>query len=182
MALPDFFKTEFGTAVVWGTASGTGPVVTDILTLNNLANNASRMGASVDLGAQWEEQALWLYIETGTAPAAGELYFLYMAVARVSSGEWPGGVTGSDAAFQTTEAANDEHLRQFGLPNIVLPATNDTNASQRSNYRRWMPGGQFVVPIVYNHSGQALRDQGTPAANTSRVIMQPLRSLIQDAA
>lgn len=180
MPLPDFFKQEFGTAIIWGQSGGAG--VTDTLSFNNLANNTSRQGDRVDLGARWNQWfALWLIFESGTAPTAGNTFTLYMATARVT-GEEPGGLGATDADFQTTQADNDEHLKQLGTPHIILAATNDANTTQRSNRHLWMPGGQYVIPVTHNTLGVALRNQGTPSDNTSRVILQPLRDLIQDAA
>lgn len=181
MALPDYFKRQHGTAVVWGHPGGAG--VTANLSLNNLANNVSRMGVAADLGSPWNQmQAVWLYIETGTAPTAGNAVYLYLSCARVASGEWPGGVSGLDADYQTTQADNDEHLKQLGNPVIVLPATADANTVQRQAPVFWMPQGPHVVPVVYNRLGVATRNQGTPANNGSRVIMIPARDLVQDAA
>ena len=77
MALPDSIQIKQGTAIVWGESGASG--VTATLSLNNLANGSARMGAAVDLGANWEDEyTAILAIETGTAPTAGNTYELYL--------------------------------------------------------------------------------------------------------
>jgi hypothetical protein len=184
LTLPDFVKNEFGTAVIWGDATATGGslTVTDTLTLNNLASAAGRMGASKDLGAQWdEEHFVLLKVETGTAPAAGVTVELYLASSHDNT-NWPGQVTGSDAAYPATPTSVANNKRQLGVPAAVLVAVASGNTAQLQQPSIWRPQGRYVVPVVINLLGQAFRNQGTPADNLSRVVMVPRRLLIQDAA
>lgn len=175
MALPDIFKQALGTAVVWGTASGSG--VTNTITLDALADAAGRMGAAVDLGALWRKwYALMLWVETGTAPTAGLTVELYMACSHDNS-NWPGKVTGSDAAYPTTVAANK---KQLGNPVSILVATADGTTQLKQAPVLWRPTGRYVTPVVINLLGQAFRDETTAADNDSRVIMVPIESSIED--
>ena len=180
MALPDYFKYELGTAVVWGEAGATGAAtVTNTLSLDALADAAGRMGAAVDLGSTFDQEYVaMLWVETGTAPTAGNTVELYFAFSHDNS-TWPGKVTGSDAAYPSTVSANK---KQLGMPSVILVATNDTNTILRQSPEVIRPKGRYVAPVVVNLLGQAFRDEATASNNDSRVILVPLRSLIQDAA
>lgn len=178
MALPDYLKIEPGTAIIWGTPSGSG--VTNDLTFNNLADQAARMGVSQDFGAQFDEEYLvLLIIETGTAPTAGNTVELYFA-STDNTARWPGKVNGTDAAYASGAVAATK--RQLGPPVNVLIATADTNTTLIQNSVIWRPPCRHNAPVIVNLLGQAIRNQGVPADNTSRIIAVPRRSLIQDGA
>lgn len=179
MALPDSFKQAQGTAVIWGESGATGIslTVTKTLSLDALADAAGRMGASADLGALWDrEYLLWLIVETGTAPTAGNVVELYMACSPDNT-NWPGKVTGSDAAYPTTVANNK---KQLGAPACILVATNDGTTVLVQQPVIWRPSGRYVAPVVVNLLGQAFRDEATAANNDSRVVLYPLLSTIED--
>lgn len=175
MALPDYFKQALGTAVVWGEASMSGQ--TALLSLDALADAAGRMGAAVDLGALWRKwYSLSLWVETGTAPTAGNIVELFMACS-VDNLNWPGKVTGSDAAYPTTVAANK---KQLGNPANILVATNDGTTVLKQAPVLWRPTARYVAPVVVNLLGQAFRDEATASNNDSRVILVPIESSIED--
>lgn len=179
MALPDYFKIEPGTAVVWGEAGAIG--VTHTLSLDALASGTARMGAVADLGATWDQEYMALLaIESGTAPTAGGGIQLYLACTH-SVSYYPGGVTGSDGAWPG-DSNEDEWALQLGPPVVTLFATNDGNVLQVQQPVIWRPCGRYVVPVVDNNWDQAVRDETTAADNDSRVILVPLRSLVQDTA
>lgn len=179
MALPDYFKIEPGTAVVWGEAGAAGVTLT--MTLDALASGSARMGAVSDLGALWdEEQLVILAIESGTAPTAGGTIELFLACTH-STSYYPGGVTGSDGAWPA-DGDEDEWKLQLGLPVLTLYATNDANTIQIQNSAIWRPSGRYVVPVVDNNWSQAVRDEVTATNNDSRVIIVPRRLLVQDTA
>jgi len=172
-----YAKAEAGTAIVWGEAGGSG--VTNTLSLDALANDAARMGAAVDLGAAWDQEYdVHLWVETGTAPTAGNAAELYLACSYDNT-NWPGKVTGSDAAYPATVDANK---KQLWSPVVQLVATNDGNTVLKQNPVTWRPSGRYVVPVVVNKLGQAFRDQGTNSNNGSRVILVPRRCKQQDSA
>lgn len=158
-----------GTAVIWGEAGASG--VTKTLSLNALASTKARMGASADLGASWNSEYLvQLIVESGTAPTAGSTVELYMACCHHTD-YWPGGVTGSDAAYKDGEES--EWKKQLGVPVCVLVATNDANTVQKQQPVIWRPQGRYVVPVVVNLLGQAFRNETTATDNDSRVILVP---------
>lgn len=164
------FTNDAGTQVVWGESGGSG--VTNTLSLDALANGAARMGAEVDLGSSWNQRYyVELVVETGTAPTAGEVARLYLACSQDGT-NYPGGVTGSDAAYKAGE--EEEWLKQLGIPAAILVATNDANTVQRQQPRIWVPTGRYVVPVVFNDLGQAFRNETTDSDNDSRVILTPV--------
>ena len=176
MALPDYIEVTQGTAVVWGEAGASG--VTATLSLDALANGAARMGAAVDLGANFaDEYIVELRVETGTAPTAGNTVDLYL-LSSTDNTNWPAKVTGSDGAY--TLGTSDANLRQAGSPVVTLIATNDGNTVLIQNQSIWRPRGRYVVPIVDNNLGQAFRDETTATDNGSRVILTPRRIVIND--
>lgn len=176
MALPDTLKVVPGTAVVWGEAGGSGVTLT--LSLDALADGTGRMGAVADLGASFDQEYMvMLVVETGTAPAAGARADLYMACTH-STSYYPGGVTGSDAAWPA-DSSEDEWAVQLEYV-CSLVATNDGNVTQVQAPVIWRPSGRYVVPVVDNNLGQAFRDQATASNNTSRVILVPLVATVTD--
>ena len=179
MGLPDYFKVEPGTAIIWGEAGASG--VTNTLSLDALADGTARMGAVADLGAQFDEEySVMLVVETGTAPTAGNRVDLYL-VCTHGTAYYPGGVTGSDGAWPG-DSNEDEWALQLGAPVVSLIATNDADTVQIQAPVIWRPAGRYVVPVVDNNLGQAIRDEATASNNDSRVILVPRRMLVQDAA
>jgi len=176
MALPDTFKVSQGTAIVWGEAGASG--VTNTLSLDALADGTARQGASADLGSDWDrEYAVYLVVETGTAPTAGNVVDLYL-VGSQNGTDWPAKVTGSDAAY--TLGTADANLRQAGAPVVSLFATNDANTVLRQAPVVWRPAGRYVAPIVDNNLGHPIRDEATATNNDSRVILIPLIDKVID--
>ena len=179
MALPDYFKRGMGTPVIWGQASGSG--VTNTLSFNNLADGVARMGAYADLGELFSrEYAVILTVETGTAPTAGLTADLYFACSPTTS-LWPAGITGSDGDWPA-DGNEDEWIQQLGRPPFMqFVSTDDANTAQiQFSQRPLVPTGRYVVPVFHNQLGQAVRNQGTPADNASRIYLYPLVDSIQD--
>ena len=176
MALPDSVQIEQGTAIIWGESGASG--VTRTLSLDALANGAARMGQAADLGADFEDEYLvYLLVETGTAPTAGNTVELYL-LSSYDNSTWPAKVTGSDGAY--TLGTSDANLRQAGAPVISLVATNDGTTVLVQAPVIWRPRGRYVVPIVDNNLGQAFRDETTATDNGSRVILVPRRIVVND--
>lgn len=179
MALPDYFKAEHGTAVIWGEAGASG--VTKTLSFDALASGSARMGASADLGATWDQDYfVQIIIESGTAPTAGMSVDLYLASSYDNS-TWPAGVSGSDAAWPA-DGNEDEWSKQLGFPVVSCISTNDGTTVQVQNPILWRPKARYVTPVVDNNWDQAIRDEATATDNASRVILVPVRTLVQDTA
>jgi hypothetical protein len=174
--LPDSFKVSQGTAIIWGEAGASG--VTHALSFDALANGAARQGLSADLTENWDrDYAVYLIIETGTAPTAGNTVDLYLVNSRDGS-EWPAKVTGSDGAY--TLGTADANLRQAGPAVTSLVATADADTVLIQAPVVWRPIGRYVAPIVDNNLGQAIRDEATATNNGSRVILIPLVDKVVD--
>ena len=176
MPLPDYIQITQGTAIVWGESGASG--VTAVCSLNNLANGSAQQGASVDLGANWEDEyTAILAIETGTAPTAGNTYELYFGFSHDNT-NWPAKMTGSNGAY--TLGTSDANLRQIGTPAVVLTVTNDGNTLLIQTGSIIRPRARYVAPLVDNNSGQATRNQGTASNNLSRVYLVPRRLIINE--
>lgn len=158
-----------GTSIIWGQPGASG--VTKDLTTDGLANASARMGVFADLGASHaEEYEVYLVVETGTAPTAGNTVDLYL-VSSNDSANWPAKVTGADAAY--TLGTADANLRQAGMPVVSLIATADANTVLRQAPVIWRPRGRYVAPILDNNLGVALRDETTAIDNDTRIILIP---------
>ena len=174
MSLPDYAKTEFGTAIVWGEASGVG--VTKTLSLNGLPTGTGRMGESVDLGASWDDECLLqLYVETGTGPEANTVVELFLAWS-LDNTIWPGKVTGSDASYTISNKF------QLGPPIISLIGTFDANTILAQNPIIIRARSRYVASVVINLFNVDLRDEAVTSDNNSRVILIPRRYFMQDTA
>jgi hypothetical protein len=176
MALPDYLQITQGTAIVWGESGATG--VTAVCSLNNLANGAAQQGASVDLGANFEDEYVAiLAIETGTAPTAGLTFDLYFGWSHDNT-NWPAKMTGSNGSY--TLGTSDANLRQIGPIVVSLIATADANTLLIQQSAIVRPRGRYVAPLVDNNSAQAIRNQTTASDNKSRVYLIPRRLVIND--
>lgn len=176
MALPDYFVTAQGTPLIWGDAGGSG--VTHTLTNDALADGSGRMGAEADLGATFPEEVLvYFYVETGTAPTAGNSADLYLAWSYDGT-IYPSGVTGSDGAWPS-DGNEDEWAKQLDHVGSLV-ATNDGTLQQVQSPWRIRTKGRYVVPVVDNNLGQAFRDEATAANNDTRVIIIPLLPQVAD--
>lgn len=177
MALPDSFKTVPGTPVIWGQSGASG--VTLVLSFNGLADATARMGAVADLGASWDmDYSVMLVCEPTSAPTAGTgRVDLYLPCTH-STSYYPNEITGSDAAWPA-DSNEDEHALQLGAPVCSLIATNDARVQVQAPVF-WRPTGRYVAPVVDNNLGVAFKTDGTPANNTSRVILIPLAVQVTD--
>lgn len=172
---------RLGTPIVFGEAGGTvgGLSVTNALSLDALAAGSARMGAEADLGADLPEFLLVeLYVETGTAPTAGGTVEAYLAGSRDGT-NYPGGVTGSDAAWPS-DGNEDEWALQLGQPAAQLKATNDGNVVQMQQPTRIPPPGRYIAPVIDNNLSQAFRDEATASNNGSGLVVTPVYSVAID--
>ena len=175
MALPDFIDLTQGTPIIWGEAGASG--VTNTIGVDALANGSARMGAAADLGADFAERyALYLLVETGTAPTAGLTVDVYLCWS-YDNATWPAKVTGSDGAY--TLGTADANLRQAGTPYSLI-ATNDADTVLVQSPYIITPKSRYVVPILDNNLGQAIRDETTATDNGTRIILVPIRAKVVD--
>lgn len=176
MALPDTIKTVPGTPIVCGQPGASG--VTVNLTLNGLADGTARMSAVIDFGASWDtDYSVMVVVEPTSAPTAGTRVDVYIPCTH-STSYYPGGVTGSDAAWPG-DSNEDEWALQLGAPAASLIATNDATVQVQAAVL-WRPAGRYGVVVFDNNLGVALKTDGTPADNKSRVIIVPLATQVVD--
>lgn len=176
MALPDQFILTQGTSVIWGEAGASG--VTNTLSFDALADGAGRMGAEADLGANFNRlYRVELWIETGTAPTAGNTVDLYMATSYDGT-NYPGGVSGADGAWPA-DGNEDEWAKQLEFVGSFV-ATNDGNTVGLQAAWIWHAKGRYVAPVVDNNLGQAIRDETTATDNGSRIVLTPLDDKVID--
>lgn len=177
MALPDYLDITQGTSIIFGETGASG--VTHALPFNGLAPNTALMSAAADLGANYADEYLVFFrVETGsTAPTSGNSIELFL-VSSYDNSFWPAKVTGTAGAY--TLGTNDANLRQAGAPVSVLIATPDPNTVLEQQPVLWRPRGRYVVAIVDNNLGQALKAEGNAADNGSCVILVPRRVTINE--
>lgn len=176
MALPDTFDCSQGTSVIFGEAGASG--VTNTLSFDALADGSGRMSAEVDLGAtfkRWYRIEIW--IETGTAPTAGNTVDLYIA-SSYDGTNYPAGVSGSDGAWPA-DGNEDEWAKQLEYVGSYV-ATNDGNTVGIQAAWEYRVKGRYLVVVVDNNLGQAIRDEVTATDNGSRVILTPLSDSVND--
>jgi hypothetical protein len=174
VTLPDFIKQSQGTPIVWGETGATvmGLSVTHAMGVDALANGAGRNGVFADLGADFEQAyAVWVVVETGTAPTAGNVIEAYLASSHANS-VWPGKATGTDAAYSATPSVATNKL-QLGQP-FILVATADANTVLIQNSGIWYPPARYVAPVFINGLGQAVRDEATASNNGSGIVLMPI--------
>lgn len=177
MALPDYITNVQGTAVIWGEAGASG--VTKTITVDALASGSARMGASADLGANYEDEyILEARVESGTAPTAGRAIDVYLAWSSDNS-NWPAGVSGSDGAWPA-DGNEDEWALQLGSPATSVIATNDGNVVQPQNAVIIRPRARYVTIVVDNNWDQAIRDEATATNNDTRIVLTPKRKELTD--
>jgi hypothetical protein len=158
-----------GTKIVWGPANGTG--VTKNFSINGLASTSAWMGEVADLGIDIPPLvSVNLYVETGLAPAAGLTIDLYLAWSQDGI-RFPSIVTGLDASF--TRGINDANLRPFGgiIYSLVVLNLANTRLYQRPWY---VQPFRYVVPVLVNNMGQAIRNQSPASNNLTRVEIVPM--------
>jgi hypothetical protein len=182
MPLPDYIVNSAGTAIIWGEAGATGLSlsVTKTMSLDALASGSAQMGASADLGANYDQEYyVVVIVESGSAPTAGRSADLYFACSHDNT-NWPAGVTGSDGAWPA-DGNEDEWAKQLGVPVAAVISTNDATTVQIGNAVTWRPPARYVAPVLDNNWDVAFRDEATATNNDSRIVLVPKRITISDS-
>jgi len=171
-----------GTQIVWADSAdfGGSPVArTHQIDLTSLANTAAREGAKADLGAtRAARYSVTLRIELDVAAAGGTttvgMWFGQSPHGTAGTAN-PGGLTGADAAYTGTAGDTLAHsiLQLDNVGELVCTADADTVIQQRT----WvfMPTERYVIPVVYNNSGQAFEGDAVEMS----IIMTPLIDEVQ---
>jgi len=140
------------TATVWSDTAGG-----KVMTLNNLAAGAARIGAQLDLGAgstsEWYSWRLTVQFET--APVVGETVGIYLSTS--DGGEEDGQEGTADAVLGSTNSLKNMHL--IGI--LVVTSTDADHDMTASGICR-IPT-RYVCPVVFNNTAdnlQATNDTG----------------------
>ena len=133
------------TAIVWSDSAGDM-----VITLNNLAAGAVRVGARKDWGAgstsEWYE---WrLTVQFATAPVVGETIDIYLSTSDGTEEDGQLGV--ADAAGDTNSIKN---MHFIGA--LVVTSTDADHDMTASGICRIAT--RYVSPCIYNHTTDNLR-------------------------
>ena len=146
------------TPIVWDDSAGDL-----VMTLNNLAAGAVRIGARKDFGAgSTAERYEWrLTVQFETAPVIGETIYAYLST---SNGSQPDGELGAADAAGDTDSIRNTNL--IGALNVTsVDAAHDMTASGRCEIVT-----RYVLPIIYNATADNLK----ATANTSEFTLTPI--------
>lgn len=172
MALPDFAKYEVGTAKVWAASGGDYS-----LTCTSVTDANGRQGAKGDLGANRARLYDVLFTSSvGSAATAGneiELYWGASTSATAATAN-PGGLSGTDATFNTTP---DEYKQQLLFVGALVLSNNAGTGVQRQRFV-FTPPCRYGMPVVVNKSGQTL---GATSGDHT-VTLTPIEEAVEDTA
>ena len=165
--MPNEVLVKQGTGKVWKSSGGDYAI-----TLASLADGAGRCGVKCDFGAAFAARcAVTLEMNMDVAPTAGKTVELYWAPSH-DNGTFPGGATGTDAAYKPGE--EDEWKKQL-LPIGCLVVTNDADAVVQTQVFVFSPPTRYGCPVVVNKTGQALEGND----NSHRITFTPLIDEVQ---
>jgi hypothetical protein len=154
-----------GTAKVWKAAGGDYAI-----TLAGLADGAGRMGQKGDMadpsGRFAPRWAVTVELNMDAAPLAGSVIEIYWAASR-DNATFPGGATGSDAAYKAGEET--EWKRQLLLIGCLVLTADADSVIQTGVFEFWPPA-RYGCPVVINKSGQALEGDN----DAHRITLVPL--------
>lgn len=142
--------TKQGTTIVWTSSGGDKAI-----TLTSLANNAGRIGASLDRGATHSRKMrFWLQVDFASSPTDGTTVDLYLITSDDNT-NWDGGTSPTDAALGSADTLrNYVYVGSLVCDNLTSP-----NQSQAFEIEL---GARYIAPVVYNNgTGQALTATGT---------------------
>jgi hypothetical protein len=170
MALPDFLKYEVGTAKSWKASGGDYA-----LTCTSVTNGNGRQGDKGDLGANRARVYTVLFTSSvGSAATAGNEIELWWApsTSGTAGTDNPGGLSGTDATFNTTP---DEYkLQLIYIGSLIL--SNNAGTGVQKQYFLFSPPTRYGMPVVVNKSGQTL---GSTAGDHT-VIITPNEEAVED--
>lgn len=181
MALPDYVKIQPGTSLVFGDPAASN--VTHNMGLNGVAASSGVMSASIDFGAQWDEEYTVIAAiksASGTVPTAGLTADIFIPCTP-DTAYWPGGTTGASGVWPA-DGAEDEWALQLGMPVLSVIATANASAMQVQAATIWRPAARYGTCVINNNWNVAFWDTPAASNNVSRIILTPRRLLVQDAA
>lgn len=151
------------TPVVWTDAGGDL-----VITLNNLAAGAVRLGARKDWGAgstsEWYEWRCTVQFET--APVVGQTVDIYLSTS--DGAEEDGQLGAADAAADTDSIRNMKFVGS-----VAVTSTDADHAMTASGVCRITT--RYVSPCIYNHTADNLRADN----DASEITLTPIPPEVQ---
>ena len=154
------------TPVVWADTTDYSPSAgtiytrTDQIDLTSIADTAARQGAKVNLGAtRASAYRIRFCPELNVAPASGAAIYVYFAFSNSATAglDNPTGITGADAAYTgTTGDSIVDSVKQLVGPFTYVCTSDVAPISLPMDIGILYPTQQYVTPVVWNESGQAL--------------------------
>lgn len=142
------------------------------ITLAGLADGAGRCGAKIDLGSTFaREYLLMVEINLDLAPTAGNTIEIYWAASH-DDATFPGGATGTDAAYKSGEV--DEWKKQLLFVGAVI-VTNDADSVVQTQGFLLHPPARYGCPVVVNKTGVALEGDNDAHQLTLTPIVDELQ-------
>ena len=136
-----------GTGKVWKNAGGDYAI-----SLAGLADGKGRCGVKADLGATFAMRyGVTVEVNLDAAPTAGNVIEVYWAASHDNT-TFPGGATGTDAAYK--DAEEDEWKKQLLLIGCVV-VTADADSVVQIQTFVFSPPARYGCPVVINKTGQA---------------------------
>jgi len=156
-----------GTQIVWKNSGGDKAV-----SLASLADGKGRCGEKADLGAvRAAEYAVTAEVNLDAQPAAGKTIEIYWAASRDNTA-FPGGATGTDAAYKDGE--EDEWKTQLQLIGALV-VTADSDAVVQTQVFAFRPPLRYGCPVVVNKTGVAFEGD----EDSHRITLTPIVDEIQ---
>ena len=173
--------TKNGTQIVWANSGdfGGSPIArTHQIDLTSVATGEAREGAKADLGAtRAARYSVTLRIELDAAATSGlvvDFYFGQSPHGTAATAN-PGGLTGADADYAGTAGdAVGDSIKQCSWVGS-LPCTSDADGVIQQATWVFMPSERYVIPVVYNLSGQVFEGDAVEMS----IIMTPIIDEIQ---
>lgn len=156
-----------GTDIVWKAAAGDYAI-----TLASIAADAGRCGVKGDLGAAFAARyAVTVEINMDVAPTAGGCIEIYWA-ASYDNTTFPGGATGTDAAYKAGE--EDEWKKQLQLIGCLI-VTNDADTVVQTQVFVFSPPARYGCPVIVNKADQAFEGDD----DSHQITLTPLIDELQ---
>lgn len=176
MPLPDFFKIQPATALVFRKTGGNAAITFASLANSNGTSTGAAQSVTLDLGSNWAR--LWRLgteFEFATAPTAGNVVDIFASFFN-TTGLGVGNTSGSDAGYTGYANNIDAALRHLTFLGSHVCTTQATSTVQRANSGVFMPTGQYMNLVVVNRSGVAFHS----SESNQLVRITPLLDVVTD--
>lgn len=143
-------QLQQGTALTWAASGGDYTI-----TMTSVTSTNGRQGVKGDLGANWARTYSVLFTSSvGSAATNGTVIELYAGRSNSATAGTnnPGGLSGTDATFNTTPAEYKLQLDYIG--SLVL--SNNAGTGIQKQWFTFYPRSRYIIPVIVNSSGQTL--------------------------